>query len=156
MKFIKRKVNPHYLSDLGSMNQSKCIIAPRVSLLTVFAFLNLECRAFCSRMRSQQIHCIWSLQVHLCVKAIHRSEHFLFVWMCSFICVCVFICVYVCVYICVYVCDIYKWICLHLHVCCDFVCVSRCVHLIHWFLRTSLGNIAWALKGLKISSILLW
>lgn len=127
MKFIKRKVNPHYLSDFGSMNQSKCITGPSVSLLTVSVFLKLECSAFCSRVRSQQIHCIRSLQIHPCVEAIHESEHFLFVWMCSFI----YVCELIFMYLCVYVCDVYKCVCLHLHVCCDFVCVSRYVHLTH-------------------------
>lgn len=96
MKFIKRKVNPHYLSDLGSMNDSKCIIGPSVSLLTVPVFLKLECSACCSRVRSQQMLCILSLQIQPCVKAIHESEHFLLVWMCSFMRVCVFVCLFVC------------------------------------------------------------
>lgn len=136
MKFIKRKVNPHYLSDLGSMNQSKCIIAPSVSLLTVSAFLNLECSAFCSRMRSQQIPCIWSLQVHPCVKAIHESEHFLFVWMCSFICVCSFVCMFVCIYVFMYVIytNEYVYICMCVVILC--ACLDVCIwHTDFWELH---------------------
>lgn len=149
MKFIKRKVNPHYLSDLGSMNQSKCIIGPSVSLLTVPAFLNLECRAFCSRMRSQQIHCIWSLQVHPWEWAFPFCMDVFF-----YMCVCSFMCMFVCIYVFMYMIytNVYVYICM----CVVILCVSRCVHLTPWFLRTSLGNIAWALMGLKISLILLW
>lgn len=107
------------------MNQSKFITGPSVSLLTVPVFLKLKYSAFFSRVRSQQIHCFRSLQIQPCLKAIHEGEHFLLVWMCSFMCVCAHLCVCLCAF--VFVCDIYKCICLHLHVVILCVCLDVCI-----------------------------
>lgn len=128
MKFIKTKVNPHYLSHLGSMNQSKRIPGPGVSLLTVPASPDLQASSFCSRVGSQQIYCFGNLEVLPCVKAFPESEHFLHVCMCSS-----FLCVYFCVCLCVSVClcmwYVHMW--MFVFACVVYLCVCLCVCIWH-------------------------
>lgn len=153
MKFIKTKVNPHYLSHLGSMNQSKRIPGPGVSLLTVPASPDLHASSFCSRVGSQQIYCFRNLEIHVWKPSLRESISFMYVCVLLF-CVCIFVCA--CVYLCVYVCDMCTCGCLYLHVLCICVCVCVCASdtlIFENFIRKTLPGLV---KVLKISSILLW